>query len=306
MVCLRALSTSGVRLVVSLGLVAASGCKVLNPEFDGDEIASGGELGEGDGDGDGEGEGEASDSASGVTSATPDAPGDGDGDGTQTAGDGDGEAESTTEEGPCGELVDCFGSCVDLDFDDSNCGMCGNKCPEGSYCEFGSCEEPERVVFVSSGFLSGQMGGIAGAHAHCQAAALEAGLEGEFKAWLATEGESPVGESFNKAGSFILSDGETLVAQSWADLTDGSLLHPIDLTEFGEYASGPDSCNNAYGAVWTGVTNKGELSGDNCGGWTSTQLAGKIGLLGAPDYQWTETECVLPCFTGAPIYCFEQ
>ncbi len=36
----------------------------------------------------------------------------------------------------------CTDTCVDLDTDDDNCGMCGNPCPSGSSCVSGACECP--------------------------------------------------------------------------------------------------------------------------------------------------------------------
>src|SRR5215203_5414934 len=39
---------------------------------------------------------------------------------------------------PSGQ-TDCSGACVDLNTDRSNCGKCGNQCPEGVGCEAGSC-----------------------------------------------------------------------------------------------------------------------------------------------------------------------
>ena len=98
----------------------------------------------------------------------------------------------------------------------------------------------------------------------------EAQLPGEYLAWLADEVSSPSSEGFSKEGPFILSDGLTLVAESWADLIDGTLQHAIDLNEYGELTAGPPSCNNAYTGVWTGVTAKGEYTQWNCGNWTDS------------------------------------
>ena len=38
--------------------------------------------------------------------------------------------------------TECDGSCVDIKTDESNCGSCGNKCPEGMSCEDGNCACP--------------------------------------------------------------------------------------------------------------------------------------------------------------------
>jgi hypothetical protein len=49
--------------------------------------------------------------------------------------------------GDGGLLISCWGadggqSCVDPQNDSNNCGMCGNHCPEGSGCVWGSCQCP--------------------------------------------------------------------------------------------------------------------------------------------------------------------
>ncbi len=36
-------------------------------------------------------------------------------------------------------FTDCDGGCVDTDYDDYNCGACGNACGTGAYCDAGEC-----------------------------------------------------------------------------------------------------------------------------------------------------------------------
>ena len=45
---------------------------------------------------------------------------------------------------------------------------------------------PANVAFVTSGTFTGNLGGLAGVDAKCNAAALSAGLTGMFVAWLST------------------------------------------------------------------------------------------------------------------------
>ncbi|MCA9690675.1 MAG: hypothetical protein KC636_13785 [Myxococcales bacterium] len=39
----------------------------------------------------------------------------------------------------CDGGIVCGNSCVDIYSDTNNCGDCGNKCPSGAYCDFGDC-----------------------------------------------------------------------------------------------------------------------------------------------------------------------
>ena len=86
-------------------------------------------------------------------------------------------------------------------------------------------------IFISSTESNGNLGGIAGANVTCNNLAVAAGLPGEYKAWLAgTDAASaPASTFFQASGPYILPNG-IKVADSWADLTDGSLDHKIDVT----------------------------------------------------------------------------
>ena len=85
----------------------------------------------------------------------------------------------------------------------------------------------------------------------------------------------------------------------------GTLLSPINQTEYGGEASGPETCEQKMGA-WTGVSGSGELYATNCMGWTGGQASGHLGFIGGEGVSWTETVCYDSCFNGAPLYCFQQ
>jgi hypothetical protein len=88
------------------------------------------------------------------------------------------------------------------------------------------------LVFVTSTTQSGNLGGLAGADAICSTLAGNAGLPGTFVALLST---STVDARNRLAGArgWVRPDGR-VVADTIEDLFDGSVYHPILLTEDGE------------------------------------------------------------------------
>src|SRR5262249_29854278 len=97
---------------------------------------------------------------------------------------------------------------------------------------------------------------------------------------------------------YRLLDGTTVVAVSWADLTDGTLAHAIDLSEMMDVISGE---------VWTGSTSAGAPTSDTCVDWTSKDMTfyGEEGLSGKTDIGWTLAYQQF-CNRNAHLYCFEQ
>jgi hypothetical protein len=147
-----------------------------------------------------------------------------------------------------------------------------------------TCGTPGGVcrVFVTNATFSGDLGGLAGADAKCQAAASAANLSGTYRAWLSTTASSPAADAtFTKAsGPYRRVDGVQVVAD-WADLTDGTLGAAIRVTE-----TGTQLFNNS---VWTHTlpdgTAGGVAHGGDCAGWTEgsgSLLAGTWGLSDPP------------------------
>ena len=106
------------------------------------------------------------------------------------------------------------------------------------------------------------------------------------------------------ASGYALVDG-TPVANSWADLTDGTLLHGINLTQVGTTVSTP---------VWTGTTATGAFNANGANGecsttgsWTSSAAArsGIVGSAGVETSNWSSSGTVT-CNVPAAFYCFEQ
>ena len=107
---------------------------------------------------------------------------------------------------------------------------------------------------MTSEAFDGALGGLSGAdNAICGLAA-----RGNWKAWLSNE-DADARERISD-GLYLLLDG-TPVADDLEDLTDGTLLHAINLDENFEIVSGEE--------VWTGTNTDGTKSGvgDYCGTW---------------------------------------
>ncbi len=168
------------------------------------------------------------------------------------------------------------------------------------------CTSENRIVFVTSQMFTGDMGGLVGADASCQGLAEDAGLPGTYLAWLSTMAESPSTRFTQSAEPYVLVDG-TVVADDWADLTDGGLTANIDLTETGgPIPIGNTSCaGGGFPTVWTNTSNMGTGGNQVCDGFTSTNGGGRWGQ--ANDLtQWTQWCSGGVCTWESPIYCFQQ
>jgi hypothetical protein len=290
------------RLTTSTLVLAALACTRPNPAFD--ESDAGGSdtfAGDGDGDtsvGDGDGDGKPD---TGDGDGEPDT-GDGDGDGEPDTGDGDGDGDACD-----GEQVSCDGMCVDLDTDPNNCGDCGVPCDEGQLCGLGECV-PAKYVFVTAARFPGDINGLATANGFCANIASLSGLPGTYKAWLSDSVEWPDDTFDEGPGVYVRTDGE-IVAWSYADLADGSLVHPIDRDQSGQPISPSPACNGAVEyAVWTGTDPVGKAAEATCMNWTANN-DGPEGLVGdatATDASWTANDCLAPCESMLPFYCMAQ
>jgi hypothetical protein len=298
------------------------GCRMDNPEFEGgDELADDamtsesneGESGESESGESGSTEsGEASTETS--TDATDESTTENSTLDTTTTSEGESETTATSEsEGetgmPCpdGES-DCEGICVDLDTDPLNCGTCGIECADNEKC-VGACS-PKKYVFVTSEPRNGAMGGILGADEFCNDLAFQAGLPGDYLAWNSTVLSYP-NFDFVQEGVYIRTD-EQVIANSYEDLTDGNIAHPINLDEngFATAVMGVAGCNNVTSPVWSNTTPFGEFAGGSaCTGWTinSNITTATIGTALATDASWSQIpNCNVPCGSFLPIYCVQQ
>jgi hypothetical protein len=157
------------------------------------------------------------------------------------------------------------------------------------------------MVFVTSLSYDGNFPGLAGADAACTTAANNAGLPGTWTAWLSDNDTDAVDRIFNNAGtSYQLVDG-TVIADSLADLLDGTLDSPIQVDETGTPI--PGGAVEVWTATGTDGTNPGV---GTCSNWTTnvdTQVA-RIGRLNAVDATWTDAGGGQSCELFNRLYCF--
>lgn len=189
-----------------------------------------------------------------------------------------------------------------------SCGACGAHCGAGQRCAAGVCV-PGRLVFVTDAWRSGNVGGLAAADALCQSEAGAAGRPGTFLAWLSAGAVTPATRFTRGSSPWVRADG-TVVANDWADLTDGTLRAAIDANAAGA-APVTGTCPASAVSAWTGTDVSGASLGADCGGWTNTTASTVVGNPSATDARWTQngpSSCGNVCVSdvGNRFYCFEQ
>lgn len=162
----------------------------------------------------------------------------------------------------------------------------------------GNIVPTESVVFVTASLQTADLGGLDGADSICAGEAADAGLEGEFKAWLSTL-DIPAADRLNRSTvPYVLVDG-TRIADDWDDLVDMQLLAPIDLDADGQSRGGD---------VWTGTLPSGQPFDDgDCAGFT-TDTSASFSLCGSTafsDSRWTAAQTP-SCNTRLRLFCFQQ
>jgi hypothetical protein len=143
-------------------------------------------------------------------------------------------------------------------------------------------------------------GGLAAGDAICKARASAAGLPNasNFKAWLSDAGTNAK-DRFSSNGPWIRFDGIP-IANSIADLTDGSLFAPINLSETGMY-SGEEN-------AWTGSNVNGIKDTNTCTNWTigTSALNGIRGIASDAGSGWSTYTNTCDRASDMHLYCFED
>ena len=158
-----------------------------------------------------------------------------------------------------------------------------------------------KIVFVTSGEFNGNLGGLAGADAKCQAAADASALTpGTYTAWLSITSSNARDRVTQSAGPYIRTDGQT-IASDFTDLTDctggNCLQNPINRDENA-------ATNN--NSVWTGTDTQGvEPVPGSCGAFNGTTGFGVRGISLATAGNWTFAD-FLGCFAPGSLYCFQD
>lgn len=165
-----------------------------------------------------------------------------------------------------------------------------------------------KIVFVTAGHfngnLAGPMGttlGIPAADQHCNDAAADGGLEGEFIAWL-SDGYTQAVDRITSEGPWYLVDETTLVFENRSALA-GAAATPLNQTEYGDTVG--------IDLVWTGTLADGSSSHDHCEAWTDDTSDGLnfhpvSGRVGSTDdvEAWTNLNTI-SCANELRLYCFE-
>jgi hypothetical protein len=178
----------------------------------------------------------------------------------------------------------------------------------GSACKPPPPPPRERIVFVTStsipceDFLYDRKyyQGL------CALSAFNAGLPGEYHAWVSDDLGGPASlppSVFKKDGKFINTNGD-VVANSWADLTDGTLQNPIVYDEYGNYTP------SAWPLTGTNSAGNTDQNCDDFSDWFDCQTGSvtvTIGCSHCTDASWTD-QAEIPCSTmgNRRVYCFQR
>lgn len=157
----------------------------------------------------------------------------------------------------------------------------------------------KKRVFITSTNYSGNLGGLNGADAKCQLHASNASLSGTFKAWLSSDTVSAASRLNHTDAVYVRID-KAVIATGWADLTDGSLDKPLNVSEIGTLV------NSSW--VWTNSTSNGSIrqaQNNSCLNWLSDSDGGGTGDSTRIDSGWADYGASA-CYYPRPLYCFEQ
>jgi len=202
-------------------------------------------------------------------------------------------------------------SCVDIDECATNNGGCGavqswtctNNIGAAPTC---TMQLTGRRVFVTSATFATNFGGVVAGNTACQSAADAQSLGGNWRAWLSDRnGNSPAVNFTQSSGPYTLLNG-TVIANNWADLTDGTLAHGIDVYENNTVAVGTQNVFTATNTDGTALTSGGDL----CLDWTyaGASGAGRYGVNGVTDSTgayWTFRGTHW-CDQVFHLFCFEE
>jgi cysteine-rich repeat protein len=216
------------------------------------------------------------------------------------------------DDGNMDDSDDCVAMCKAAECGDTFLQTGVEECDDGNPTDndgcSSTCKLPRRVVFLTSDTYQGDMDGLmglGGADAQCMASVTAMTGPGPFRAWLSDSTGNPAmrfnASMTNFAGIYELVNG-TSVAEGWAGLQSGNLLHAIDMTE-----SGADM---QMTTPWSNTQKGGtKFSESHCNNWKSKMNVDN-GYVGNADVavlneQWTKFGESF-CSTPLPLYCVED
>ena len=166
-------------------------------------------------------------------------------------------------------------------------------------------DDNEKIVFVTSASFKGNLGGLTGADAICQAEADDPASivpAGTYLAWLSDGTDSPDTRFTKTAHPYLLPDG-TKIAEDFFDLTDGSILHALDIDPTGK--------SLGLTSYWTGTNPDGTTTQYflTCDGWTADPVAKYRGMAGTilrGPTLWSSGFPDASCSQPQKLICFQQ
>ena len=177
-----------------------------------------------------------------------------------------------------------------------------------------SSDRNEKTVFVTKARFISDMGGLVGADAKCQAEADDPASivpSGTYLAWLSDGTDSPDTRFKKSSHPYLLSDG-TKIAENYTDLTDGSILHAIDLD--------PTGVTFGYHKYWTDTMPDGtrvqafkaNAQHNSCNAWNGTTVywaSTVVGMTHIKTGGWTQnyaSDCRDSGRGRHRLICFQQ
>jgi hypothetical protein len=171
-----------------------------------------------------------------------------------------------------------------------------------------------KIVFATSLTFTGDLGGLDGGDARCEALATDAGLPGAFLAFLSDvppQGPTVTAASrFTGNGPWLLRtrDARGRLLRPFDDLAQlaGPPRTPIDQDERGR-VFGPFDKRHA----WTGTLLDGgaeapaPMRDTTCRSWSTIAATGLYGIIDVPTDLWSGLGAV-SCASDNRLYCFEQ
>lgn len=162
---------------------------------------------------------------------------------------------------------------------------------------------PFKYAFVTNDTIAANFTGLSGADSICNNKASSAGLPGTYKAWLSDQSTSARSRLSQSSLPYKNVDS-SLVANSWTDLTDGSLSGAFK-NENGQNLTGTPPY-----FVWTNTDQVGNIASSlACNNWTGTLgYSGVVGdaLPAAYNQRYWTNATTYPCDRLARLYCLEQ
>jgi hypothetical protein len=159
------------------------------------------------------------------------------------------------------------------------------------------------LMFTTGATFDGNLGGLGGGDAKCQAAAVARGLPGTYRAYLGATGIN-ARSRIAPATGWTRVDGRVMFNQI-GDFGTTVLPYPPSLDE-----AGNDLSNTAQLRVWTATAMDTQYYGQNCNNagnaadWSTTLGRTATGVLNAIDANVLVGGSVFPCGTPVHLYCF--